>query len=424
MIPKGWSGGPLHTILESIDAGWSPQCETRPAAMNEWGVLKVSAVTSGTYISQENKALPALLSPRPELEVRGGDVLLARANGVLELVGRTAFVRETRPRLMLSDKILRLRPARGVVLPEFLHMVLSFAPVRDALMTVTGGSHMRNVSQASLRELLLTYPPLPEQRKIAAILTSVDEAIEGTQAVIDQLGVVRKAMMAALLTRGIPGRHTKFKQTEIGEVPESWGVKRVEDAGQVDCGKARDPRAMGIPRPYLRVANVFDGEIRTHDVLEMPFTDSEFERFSLKFGDVLLNEGQSIQLVGRCSLYRDEVEKPCAIQNALLRFRLTGLVTGDFAEQYFRWCQYSGLFAEIATQTTSIAHLGLKRFGAMKMPVPPLSEQAEINQLLTLVDSRLRSEMEFQRALVDTKTALMSVLLTGEVRVQPDEDAA
>ena len=67
------------------------------------------------------------------------------------------------------------------------------------------------------------YPSLREQRKIAAILSSVDDAIEKTQAVIDQVQVVKRGLMQELLTRGLPGRHTRFKQTEIGEVPRSLG---------------------------------------------------------------------------------------------------------------------------------------------------------------------------------------------------------
>jgi type I restriction enzyme S subunit len=283
---------------------------------------------------------------------------------------------------------------------------------------------MKNLSQEKFLALRLLAPPLPEQRKIAAILSSVDEAIEGTQAVIDQLQVVKKAMMADLLTRGIPGRHKKFKQTEIGEVPEEWEVKAIEDVGSVDAGKARDPQARGTLRPYLRVANVFDGEIRIDDVNEMPFTDAEFDRFVLLSGDVLLNEGQSLELVGRCSLYRNELAKPCAIQNALLRFRSTGEVTAEFAEHYFRWCQYSGRFAEVATQTTSIAHLGLKRFASMRMPVPTLDEQTEIVGVLAAIDQRLRAELADRHAIEDTKSALMSVLLTGEVRVRVDEESA
>ncbi len=66
-------------------------------------------------------------------------------------------------------------------------------------------------------------PVLPGQRKIAAILSSVDGAIEKTQAVIEQVQVVKRGLMQELLTRGLPGRHTQFKQTEIGEIPEVWG---------------------------------------------------------------------------------------------------------------------------------------------------------------------------------------------------------
>jgi type I restriction enzyme S subunit len=288
------------------------------------------------------------------------------------------------------------------------------------------GTNVRRnrIARSDFLAIPVAVPPLPEQRKIAAILSSVDEAIEGTQAVIDQLQVVKKAMMADLLTRGIPGRHKTFKQTEIGEVPAEWEVKAVEGVGAVDAGKARDPQAEGIPRPYLRVANVFDGEIRVDDVYEMPFTDAEFERFALQFGDVLLNEGQSIELVGRCSLYRNELSKPCAIQNALLRFRAVGPVSAEFAEQYFRWCQYSGRFAEIATQTTSIAHLGLRRFASMRMPVPSLTEQSEIVGILASIDGRIGTEENTLLALKATKSALMSVLLTGEVRVKVDEESA
>ena len=104
-------------------------------------------------------------------------------------------------------------------------------------------------------------PRLPEQRKIAAILSSVDDAIEKTQAVIDQVQVVKRGLMQELLTRGLPGRHTRFKQTEIGEIPEDWRVVRVGQIGAIEAGRQRSPWAKGERRPYLRVANVYDGYI-------------------------------------------------------------------------------------------------------------------------------------------------------------------
>src|SRR5690348_5829990 len=109
--------------------------------------------------------------------------------------------------------------------------------------------------------------------------------------------------------------------------------------GEVLAGKALNVKGKGELRPYLRTKNVLDGRIDLQDVLEMPMTDEEFQRFSITDGDVLLNEGQSIDLVGRCSMYRDELGTPCAMQNQLLRFRAGRQTSAEFASHLFRYCQ-------------------------------------------------------------------------------------
>ena len=91
------------------------------------------------------------------------------------------------------------------------------------LERLAAGSTFLEVSKRTVRGFRVIVPPLPEQRKIAAILSSVDDAIEKTQAVIDQVQVVKRGLMQELLTRGLPGRHTRFQQTDIGEIPERTG---------------------------------------------------------------------------------------------------------------------------------------------------------------------------------------------------------
>lgn len=155
----------------------------------------------------------------------------------------------------------------------------------------------------------------------------------------------------------------------------------------------------------------------------MPFEDDQFEQFRLKEGDILLNEGQSLDLVGRSAIYRG-APSDCAFQKTLLRFRASEKIDTEFAQYVFQWFLYSGQFAEHAVQTTSIAHLTGVRFGAMFMPVPSLDEQRQIASTLAAVDDRSAVERESVRSMKDMKAALMSVLLTGEVRVKPDEEAA
>ena len=106
-IPYGWMWTRFGNIAPYIEAGWSPMCEKRPKEGDEWGVLKISAVSWGVFNPLENKALPSNLSPRPEYEVKPNDFLMSRAN-TAELVGKSVIVEDTVPKLMINDKVLRL----------------------------------------------------------------------------------------------------------------------------------------------------------------------------------------------------------------------------------------------------------------------------------------------------------------------------
>ncbi|WP_435244457.1 restriction endonuclease subunit S [Streptomyces sioyaensis] len=168
----------LGSLLHRIDAGWSPLCEERTPASNEWGVLKVSAVTSGNYLSTESKALPPGMPPRRDIEVHAGDVLMSRANGVRRLVGVTAFVEKTPERLMLSDKIMRLVPNRARITPMFLHLVCMSSAVRrqiDALLS--GSSGQNNISQGFIRSMRVPNADLDDQHAVVA-------GVEAAEAVI------------------------------------------------------------------------------------------------------------------------------------------------------------------------------------------------------------------------------------------------
>ena len=105
---KDWPRIPFGELLSKIDSGWSPRCLDRPISGDEWGVLKLGAVTRCEYNPVENKALPPDVAPRPDLEVKAGDLLFARKN-TYELVAACALVRDTPPQLQLPDLIFRLR---------------------------------------------------------------------------------------------------------------------------------------------------------------------------------------------------------------------------------------------------------------------------------------------------------------------------
>ncbi|MGC9437765.1 restriction endonuclease subunit S [Streptomyces sp. WG5] len=164
-IPDGWYWGTVDDVLEGIEAGRSFTCLPRPAESDEWGVIKVSAMTWGEFRPEENKALPPERDPNPDYEVQSGDILVSRANTV-DYVGAPVLVGPTRGKLLLSDKSLRLVPKSSVD-PNWLIHVLSSPPVRAYYSeSATGTSDsMRNISQKVVRSARIPIPQSNTVRK-------------------------------------------------------------------------------------------------------------------------------------------------------------------------------------------------------------------------------------------------------------------
>jgi type I restriction enzyme S subunit len=421
MSDAPWTHKPLSTVLSGIDAGWSPKCDSRPAAGIEWGVLKVSAVTWGRFWPSENKRLSPELEPRPEIEVFPGDLVLSRAN-TPELVGRAVLVKETPPRLMLSDKLLRLRINPALASEEFLNHVLASPGCRKAIADAATGSSrsMKNISQDKLRDLVVPLPPLPEQRRIAAILSSVDDVIEKTETVVDQLQVVKKAMMQELLTRGLPGRHTRFKMTEVGEMPASWETPLLDSVAKRGSGHTPDKK-----RPEYWDGGIKWVSLKDSDRLDRVYIDETTAKITSEgianssavehpAGTVVLSRDAG---VGKSAITTDVM----AVSQHFMAWRCGPRLHNHFL---YYWLQLrKPEFERIAIGNT-IKTIGLPYFKSLPVPLPPMEEQRQIADTLLSEDERIFAEEDVLDKLRTVKRALASVLLSGDVRVNIDAEVA
>ena len=383
-LPPGWEPATLGEIVESLRNGIS----MKPDAEQGLAILKISAVRPMNLRPEERR----YLAPAPEhgaYQLAAGDLLFTRYNGNPSLVGVCAMVPELNEELVYPDKLIRARLKPGFH-PPFFELAVNHGASRHwAQSRVRTTAGQCGISGADLKSMPVPVAPLAEQRRIVAEIekqfTRIDPSCAALKASTQRLD---QLISASIIRTCLLSNSDEIRLKPVGSV------------GDVTLGRQRAPKHHNGPnmRPYLRVANVHEDRIETHDINHMNFTDAEFERYRLVEGDVLLNEGQSLELVGRPAIYRGEIPD-CCFQNTLVRFKASPDVIPEYALYVFRAWLRAGDFRKIARWTTTMAHLGAERFAAMRFPSrPKASQQAIVEHLDASLSSIAHLGGEITRA--------------------------
>ncbi|MFD0012436.1 restriction endonuclease subunit S [[Kitasatospora] papulosa] len=197
---------PLRRFVWSVDQGTSPQCDSVPASEDEWGVLKVSCLRPGVFNSEENKRLPDGIHPERGSEVHEGDLLIARAN-TPQLVGSTAVVRQVRRRLLLSDKIFRVRLAEGMS-PDFVATVARGSRIRSLS---AAGSNGASQSMANIRFEEVKAWPMPavgtaQQQDLVERVARSRESLDALRPVVNRQLALLSERRQTLITAAVTGQ--------------------------------------------------------------------------------------------------------------------------------------------------------------------------------------------------------------------------
>lgn len=427
--PKGWRHARLGEVAELFNGkaggtggSWLRVFKTRHVYD---GFLRLS----DPVFAPDNRAS----SVSRITYLRDGDTLTPNmAHGT---IGRVAFVREAADNWTVDGQIMVLRPKRDSIVGRYIYDWMSRAESKRLLVNMEKGGAFdelrgqTHIYRDDVASIPLLVPPVSEQRKIAAILSSVDDAIDATQAVIDQLQVVKNATMVELLTRGLPGRHTRFKQTEIGDVPERWALCSIDDLGLpgqsvVRTGpfgssmKTKDFRPCGVQ--VLTIQSLGEGEILHGGLF---FVDeekaAELAEYKVRVNDVVFSR---VADIGRCAAI-GEGEAGWLISPNLSRIRL------DAQKADARFLMYLITMGEVVRRQVEMVAGNAGRpvitsttLKNLRLPLPSIEEQHAIAAAGRELEARVGAEVRALEALRTVKVALMSVLLTGEVRVTPDKE--
>ena len=307
-------------------------------------------------------------------------------------IGKNAI---TTRRCCTNQQINALIPKTGQD-SAFLYYALTFNVPQ--LLNLAAQTAVPIINKKTFGNFQVLLPPWSEQRKIAAVLSSVDDAIEKTQAVIDQVQVVKRGLMQELLTRGLPGRHTRFKQTEIGEIPEQWELRSVADTvKKLPIGRRYDKRSRQEHGPVPILDQSGDGFFGHHDDEPGVFASASVP---------------VVTFANHTCAVRWHERPFSVIQNVFPLHGASGVRT--------RYLYH--LLHEVIAPEGYRGHWPLL-MGTL-VPLPSEIEQESICAVIDSVEVRHREESVLVSRLNRLKEGLMSVLLTGELRVTPDTEAA
>ena len=401
-----WPKVPLASLLAEMRNG---STATQTKSLQGLPVTRIETIADGKIDFSRVGYVDATAAEMEPYRLQPGDVLLSHINSVRH-IGKVAIYRGESP-LYHGMNLMLLRWNRDKVEHAFGYQLLvSHEAKRYFEMRCKKAVNQASLNRADIGDLVVALPPLPEQRKIAAILSAVDEVIEKTEAVIESLQALKKAMMQELLTRGLPGRHTRFKQTEIGEVPEGWEVARVGEVCELRNNlrkpiEVSERERMPGPYPYYGPTKVLS-HINEYRVEGMHALIGEDGDHFLKYDKWPMTQLLSGRFNVNNHAHVVRGSERCA------------------TEWFFLFFKHRDIVQHLTRQGAGRYKLRKATLMDLLVALPPVDEQLAIFRTLRTVEQYVEGEVEQKTAATKLKSALMSVLLTGELRVTPDKDVA
>jgi type I restriction enzyme, S subunit len=298
---------------------------------------------------------------------------------------------------------------------EFLYYAISNQI--PYLQTLAGTTAVPIINKKTFSNVSIPVPPINEQRKIAAILSSVDEAIEKTEAIIEQTEKVKKGLMQQLLTKGIG--HTKFKKTEIGEIPEEWEVRSIDEIAFVNPEALSNKTDNNYEFEYIDISSIEKpGKIGKTARYKFKDAPSRARRL-VRTGDTIVSTVRPY-LKGFAFIDKEHDGRVCSTGFAVLRpkasidplFLFQSILLNNFVE--FLKSRMTG------SNYPAVTASDIKEY---KFGVPTdINEQKEIAKILSIYDRKLGVEEATLIQLTNLKKSLMQSLLTGKVRVKVDDE--
>jgi len=404
MVPEGWNTLSVGRIARVIrGASPRPKGDSRYYGGNIPRLMVADVTRDGKYVIPKIDFLTETGAQQSRMMPAGTLTIVCSGTvGIPSILAVDACI---------HDGFLALAEISDNYDIEYLYYVFSRLQ-RDFDSVATHGGVFTNLTTSILKEFTILLPPISEQKKIAAILSSVDDTIQATQAVIDQTRRVKQGLLQQLLTRGIG--HTRFKQTEIGEIPANWLEGTIGDyLKQIKGGGTPSRKNSAYWGGTIPWASVKDLNGEYIDSIEEYITEEGLKNSAsnlIPAGTVIIATRMALGKVIRFSC-------DVAINQDLKALFPQKELSSDFL---FYWLLLQASRIEALGAGSTVKGIRLEALKALRIMLPPIDEQKKMVAILTGVDEILKVKHDKILRLQKIKRGLMQDLLTGRVRVKLD----
>jgi type I restriction enzyme S subunit len=313
--------------------------------------------------------------------------------------------------------------------PEIANTLFIFYQVNRPNFWMRLGSAQPFIRPSDVKNAKVIIPPLEEQKRIAGVLRLVDRVAEETRRIVDIYERAKRFALKRLLTRGIG--HTRFKQTEIGELPEGWEVKPLSDvlldSQSGEWGKDMKEFNPDLHEPMRIIRSTEftkDCRLLLGTAAERAIPKKKAAKILLQEGDILVERsgGGPTQPVGRVVFVEKLPEGNWGFGNFIQRLRVKPEYHPRYIWAVLFWHWLKGSVLAMQEQTTGIRNLRWSDYLNLPIPLPPLEEQKQIVEMLSTIDAAIENERRYLGVLEKCKRWLLDNLLTGKIRLSPEVD--
>lgn len=316
LIPSDWNFSTVGTACEKPQYGFTETASNKPIGPR---FLRITDIAENGV---DWTVVPYCKCPQELIEkykLKTGDIVFVRIGAT---TGKSYIIREC-PLAVYASYLIRVRTKSGVI-PEYLYYFFNSDAYWKQIDARKGSSLKKGVNGSILAELKFPFPPLQEQQKTSFVLSKIQRAIEQQEKIIEKTKELKRSLMQRLFTYGLRGEG--LKETEIGLMPKNWNLVFIGELitnkvlfiqNGFPCGKWNDK---GIGILQIRPFNISDeGYIDLNTVKHIQ-TDKKIDSYLLKKEDVVFNNTNSEELVGKTALW--QAKKEAVLSNHMTIIRI------------------------------------------------------------------------------------------------------